>query len=182
MNKKYFFFAALFFCLIAPVLAATPGNSTVATNSNNATQVSQISVKKDAQPPLDAAGLKEQQLYQAAMAIMPSNNFDAIIQKLQEYINAYPNGIHVAEAHYWLGFIYILKQNHDLDQAESEFKIVTEQYASSKKAPDASESLALVYSRKGNLAKAKEELQQLIKRYPFTLAASVARQELEEMK
>ena len=83
----------------------------------------------------------------------------------------------MANAHYWLGEINFLQKNYDA--AEEEFKTVTAKYPKSKRVSDAMFKLALVHQNQGRDAQAKQELKQVMKRYPGTSAAQLAKLQLE---
>lgn len=124
----------------------------------------------------DSAFLKEQQMYQTAIDLLPDKKYEASESKLRDYLKAYPKGIYVANAHYWLGEINFLQKN--FDAAEEEFKIVVDKHAKSKRAADAMLKLALVHQNQGREAQAKQELSQVVKRYPGTSAAQLAKKQL----
>ncbi len=131
----------------------------------------------DVKPRTDKAYLKEQQMYQTAIDLLPSKKYEASSSKLRDYLRLYPKGVYVANAHYWLGEINFLQKNYDA--AEEEFKIVTTKYAKSKRVSDAMFKLALVHQNQGRDAQAKKELNQVVKRYPGTSAAQLAKLQLE---
>ncbi len=126
-------------------------------------------------PGSDSAFLKEQQAYQTAIDLLPEKKHESE-NKLREYIKQYPKGTYVANAHYWLGDINFIQKN--FDAAEEEFKVVIDKHAKSKRVADAMLKLALVHQNQGREAQAKEELQKVIKRYPGTSAAQLAKQQL----
>lgn len=123
----------------------------------------------------DSAFLKEQQMYQTAIDLLPDKKHESE-SKLREYLKQYPKGIYVANAHYWLGEINFLQKS--FDAAEEEFKIVVDKYPTSKRVSDAALKLALVHHNQGREVQAKQELRQIIKKYPGTSAAQLAKQQL----
>lgn len=138
---------------------------------------SPAAVKKSSQLASDTAFLKEQQMYQTALDLLPDKKYDASAEKLHKYISTYPKGAYVANAHYWLGEISFLKKN--LSQAEVEFHTVVSKYPTAKKMPDALLKIALIHDIQGKHDQAKGELQQVIDHYPNTAAAQLAKQQLE---
>jgi tol-pal system protein YbgF len=121
--------------------------------------------------------LKEQQMYQTAIDLLPSKKYEASVRKLREYLKLYPKGIYVANAHYWLGEINFLQKNYDA--AEEEFNTVVKKYSESKRVSDAMFKLALVHQNQGRESLAKNELNQIVKRYPGTSAAQLAKLQLQ---
>ncbi|MBU0744450.1 MAG: tol-pal system protein YbgF [Gammaproteobacteria bacterium] len=123
----------------------------------------------------DNAFLKEQQMYQAAIDLLPDKKHESV-NELRDYLKKYPKGVYVANAHYWLGEINFLQKNYDA--AEEEFKVVVDKYSKSKRVADAMLKLALVHQNQGRDEQAKKELNKVIKIYPKTSAAQLAKQQL----
>jgi tol-pal system protein YbgF len=121
--------------------------------------------------------LKEQQLYQAAIDLLPDKKLESET-KLREYIKKYPQGMYRSNAHYWLGEINFLQKNFDI--AEEEFNTVINKYATSKRVPDAMLKRAMVYQNQGREKKAQEEFKRLIKLHPKSSAAQLAKQQVNK--
>jgi len=130
-----------------------------------------------AKPKTDKDFLKEQQMYQTAIDLLPGKHYETSSKKLRDYLKTYPKGAYIANAHYWLGEINFLKKNYDA--AEEEFKVVVDKHAKSKRVADAMFKLALVHQYQGREAQAKQELKKVMQRYPGTSAASLAKTQLE---
>jgi tol-pal system protein YbgF len=154
-------------------LGTTPQATVANTPINAATDASVTSATVT--PPSDSAFLKEQQMYQTAIDLLPDKKHESE-NKLRDYLKQYPKGAYVANTHYWLGEINFLQKN--FDAAEEEFRVVVNKYAKSKRVADAALKLALVHQNQGREAEAKQELQKIIKRYPGTSAAQLAKQQL----
>lgn len=152
------------------LVPATAGNVANAFNGQ-----SQVPAANTSNTNNDNAFLKEQQMYQTAIDLLPEKKHESE-NKLREYLVQYPKGVYAANAHYWLGDINFIQKN--FDAAEEEFKIVIDKYAKSKRVADAMLKLALVHQNQGREKEAKEELQKIIKRYPGTSAAQLAKQQL----
>ncbi|CAL7963798.1 Cell division coordinator CpoB [Gammaproteobacteria bacterium] len=152
-------------------------NSAGASSTTMTADVAATKKNDEAKPKTDKASLKEQQMYQTAIDLLPDKKYEASGNKLRDYLRIYPKGIYVANAHYWLGEINFLQKNYDA--AEEEFKIVTDKYSKSKRASDAMFKLALVHQNQGRDAQAKQELKQVMKRYSGTSAAQLAKLQLE---
>lgn len=123
----------------------------------------------------DSDFFKEQQAYQTAIDLLPDKKHESE-NKLREYLKQYPHGAYVANAHYWLGEINFLQKS--FDAAEEEFNLVVKKYAKSKRVADAMLKLALVHQNQGREVEAKHELQKVVKLYPGTPAARLAKQQL----
>ncbi len=75
----------------------------------------------------------------------------------KEHIALYPNGAYTANAHYWLGEIYLLQ--NQLEPARQAFSTVVNSYPAHRKAADATFKLGQVYHMMGDNAKAKAMLE-----------------------
>ena len=159
------------------VVEAVSNNATASAALATTTDVAAAKKNDEAKPKTDKASLKEQQMYQTAIDLLPDKKYEASGNKLRDYLRLYPKGIYVANAHYWLGEINFLQKNYDA--AEEEFKTVIDKYSKSKRASEAMFKLALVHQNQGRDAQAKQELKQVIKRYPGTSAAQLAKLQLE---
>lgn len=122
--------------------------------------------------------LREQQMYQAAIDLLPEKK-DESKSKLRAYLKKYPKGAYLSDVHYWLGEINFLQKN--FSAAEKEFKIVVDKYSGSRRISNAMLKLALVHQNQGKKEQAKKELNRVIKRYPDTSAAQLAKQQLSAM-
>lgn len=74
----------------------------------------------------------------------------------KEHIALYPNGAYTANAHYWLGEIYLLQ--NQLEPARQAFSTVVNSYPAHRKASDATFKLGQVYHMMGDKVKAKAML------------------------
>ncbi|MBN2689206.1 MAG: tol-pal system protein YbgF [Gammaproteobacteria bacterium] len=121
----------------------------------------------------------ELQAYQTAFGLVTKRDYPHAITKLNDYLFAYPNGKYAANCHYWLGEIYY--NNMKFNKAESEFLIVIGQYSKSSKVADANYKLAMIDLARGNDGNAKVKLGALIKKYPNSAAAALAKQQLQKI-
>lgn len=121
--------------------------------------------------------IKEQKMYQSALDDLRNKNFTNGSQKLEQYIKAYPNGLYTANAHYWLGEIYLLRGTYDKSLAE--FNVINSKYASSPKVADALFKIAFIHEKQGKKDLAIKEYKDLQKRYPHSSASKLAEQQLK---
>ena len=115
----------------------------------------------------------EANAYGAAYALVQGRKFDQAIPAFQQFLQRYPDGEYAANAHYWLGELYLVKQPPDLEASRQSFALLLSQYPDNSKAPDALYKLGKVQFLKGNREKAREYLDQVIKLYGGTNNASV---------
>ena len=126
-----------------------------------------------ATPPASGSNfLSDQSTYQAAYNLIAATKYPDAITALNNYLQKFPNGQYASNAYYWLGELYLL-QNNDA-AAMTDFKTVISQYPASNKYPDAMLKLGLIYYDNGQLIKAKNQLQKVVKLYPNTAVSRLA--------
>ena len=103
------------------------------------------------------SGTDETKHYSNAYNQLKAGNTEDAIALFKKHLTEYPEGKLVANAHYWLGEIYLLQS--DLDAARQAFSAVVDQYPAHRKAPDAAFKLGQVYFLMGDKAKAKTQLE-----------------------
>ena len=91
--------------------------------------------------------------YSAAYNLLKEGNIDSAIIAFKKHIAQYPDGKYTANCHYWLGEVYLLKNN--LELARQSFTTVVESYPEHRKVDDATFKLGKVYHLLGKTDKAK---------------------------
>ncbi|CAA0107236.1 Cell division coordinator CpoB [Halioglobus japonicus] len=115
----------------------------------------------------------EADAYRAAYRMVQGRQFDQAIPAFQQFLQRYPAGAYAANAHYWLGELYLVKSPPDLEAARQSFALLLSEYPDNSKAPDALYKLGKVQFLKGNSEKAKEYLDLVITQYEGTNNAVV---------
>lgn len=118
----------------------------------------------------------EAQKYRAAYELLRDRDIDRAIDAFSSYLDEYPDGNFAGNSHYWLGEIYLLKE--DLGEAQKWFERLLKQYPDDRKRADTQYKLGRVYHQQGNDDKARELLQEVAS--GVSDAARLARQYLEE--
>ncbi|TNE81863.1 MAG: tol-pal system protein YbgF [Gammaproteobacteria bacterium] len=95
--------------------------------------------------------------YTAAYNALKAGKTGDATSLFKRHIERYPNGTYTANAHYWLGEIYLLQ--NQLEQARQSFSTVVNSYPAHRKASDATFKLGQVYHLMGDNAKAKTMLE-----------------------
>lgn len=109
-------------------------------------------------PEVPVADLRaDREQYEAAYDLLRRRRMDDSAQAFQAYVNDHPQGRFVANAHYWLGEIYLLQNK--LGDAEDAFATVKENFSGDQKAEDAAYKLGRVYHLQGEDTKAKATLE-----------------------
>jgi tol-pal system protein YbgF len=116
--------------------------------------------------------LSEQQLYQMAYDSVIKSKFDLSIAEFGQYLNIYPQGRFVANAHYWKGQAYLYLNRYS--EAVESYEVIGNQHQDSAKLPDALYGLALAYEGMGNFSEARRLLSDIRRRFPNTGVANLA--------
>lgn len=121
----------------------------------------------------------EDAAYQKAFALLKAKDYPRAIPKLQNFLSKYPNGKYAANAHFWLGEIYLLQGQPDL--AITEYHTVLSNFPKSDKVSMAQLKLGFAYQDQGGTAKARAQYQKVLKLYPNTAVSKLAEQKLSEL-
>jgi len=123
-------------------------------------------------PSLEPAVLTEQQLYQMAYDSAINSQFERAIAEFDQYLSIHPQGRFTTNSHYWKGQSYLYLTRYD--EAISEYNVILQQYPSDAKVPDPMYGQAIAYEGMGNVQRARQLLQQIMRDYPNTGVASLA--------
>lgn len=150
----------------------TAVQSTVQQNSNSGVTPSNgIQV-------VDTVG--ESKAYEKAVnLILRDKKYDQAIPEFQAFLQQYPASSYTANAHYWLGQLLFNKQ--DWSAASEQFANVVTKFPDSSKRADALLKLGIAENERGNNTKAKQTLNQLLKEYPSSSAAKLAKSRLKTL-
>jgi len=126
---------------------------------------------RSATPGVEQPG--EADAYRASYALVQGRQFEQAVPAFQQFLQRFPDGIYAANAHYWLGELYLVKEPPDLEASRQSFALLLSQYPDNSKAPDALYKLGKVQFLKGNRERAKEYLDLVITQYQGTNNAVV---------
>lgn len=156
----------------------TTPNATAPTAQGPATATSPLSSvepvgRARVRATLEPAVLSEQQLYQMAYNSVINNESERSVAEFDQYLSIYPEGRFVINAHYWKGQAYNnLKQYAEALEA---YETIMNQYSSDEpKYADAMYGLALAYEGLGNIAQARQLLNDIKSQFPLTGVANLA--------
>ena len=121
----------------------------------------------------------EQISYLAAYELIKSKEFDKAVMAMTRFISQYPRGGYTANAHYWLGELYMVKKSYP--DAIQEFQTVLRAFPSSSKTSDCSLKIGYALAASGQKQSARQHLQEVIRDYPDTHAAELAAAKLENL-
>ena len=118
----------------------------------------------------------EQGAYEAALSQFRASDFKGALASFQQFVARFPQSPYVPVAHYWIGSShYALKEYKSAIAAQ---QILVDRYQDSTRAPDALLSIAESQLQLSDKRSANRTLGRLIKDYPESEAAKVARERL----
>lgn len=123
--------------------------------------------------------LKDAKTYQTAFSHILKKQFAKAQSGFDQYLRVYPNGRYAANAHYWLGEIYL--RQGDSKKAQAEFNTVIKDYASSNKVADSRLKIAMIHMSQGQAKRAQQEYKAIKQQYPGTTAAQLASIQLQQI-
>lgn len=122
----------------------------------------------------------EQISYLAAYELIKNKEFDKAVIAMSNFINQYPRGGYTANAHYWLGELYMVKKAYS--DAIQQFQTVLKTFPTSSKTSDCSLKIGYALAASGQKGAARQQLQEVIRDYPDTHAAELATTKLENIR
>jgi tol-pal system protein YbgF len=115
----------------------------------------------------------EAEAYKAAYALVRGQQFDSAVSAFKKFLQDYPESKYAANAHYWLGELYLVVNPQDLESSRQAFVLLLDEYPDNSKAPDAMYKLGKVYYLKGNREKAREYMDRVIRDYGSSNSSAV---------
>ena len=114
--------------------------------------------------------------YEGPLAQFRAGDFKGALPGFQQFIARYPTSAYAPVAQYWIGSAhYALK---DYKSAIAAHRLLVERYADSPRVPDALLSIAESQLQLGDRKSANATLNRIIKEFPETDAAKIARDRL----
>jgi tol-pal system protein YbgF len=121
----------------------------------------------------------EQAAYDAAMVLFRGGDYKAATTSLQQFVARYPQSAYVPAAYYWLGNSHY--QLKDYRAAIAAQQLVVDRHAESARAPEALLSIAASQAELNDRTRARATLERLVKDYPASEAAKIAKERLAAM-
>jgi len=118
----------------------------------------------------------EQAAYQKAKKRIDDKEYNAAIAEMSLYLEIFPRGQYVAQAHYWLGELYTVLDVPEFDNAQKHFQIILNEHPQHSKVPDALFKLGKLNDQQGKKTQAKVFFDRLLKEFPSSSAAALAKQ------
>ena len=134
-------------------------------------------------PPQTAAatppnpGISPQRLFQTSYADYSTANYAIAIQGFDSYLKYFPKGVQAHEAQFMIGES-LSNDKKDLEAVAAYNRVITN-YPNSPSVPQAYYKRGLALDRLGEVARARESFEAVIKEFPESQAASLAKQRLQ---
>jgi len=127
----------------------------------------------------DEADAEQEKLYyEAAFDLIKTRDFEQAEQALSGFLHRYPRGEYAANAQYWLGEVYLVK--NDIESARAAFAQVIKTWPEHTKVPDALYKQAEAAQRLAQNDEARRLLREVIEKYPNSSAAKLAQRDLQQ--
>ena len=126
-----------------------------------------------ARAPDAVPGDSAEKVYTAGQLQYQGGNFGQAVLEFTDLLQRFPKHPLAENAQYWIAAAYL--QHHDYRQALGEFRKVLDQYPGGRKTPDALYQVGVCYRNLFEPRRAREVWQQLIRRFPSSDAARLAR-------
>ena len=120
--------------------------------------------------------------YQTALILIQDKEYEEAISVLRDMIQTYPNGRQVPNGFYYLGELYITIEPKELENARQNFVQLVRLYPKHTKVPEAKYKLGTIYDELSDSSKALEYLDQVVKDYPGTSVARLAKEYATTMR
>jgi len=118
------------------------------------------------------------QLFAAAYGDYSRGNYDLAISEFRQYVETYPSSEMADNAQYWIGECYYSKKQ--LNEALTEFEKVSIMFPKGDKVPGARLKKAMTLIDLGQQEAGRAELSALVKQFPRSNEAVLAKQQLEK--
>jgi tol-pal system protein YbgF len=131
--------------------------------------------------PRDTTGILDpEQAYQAAYADYATGRYKLAGEAFREFLRHYPNTEVSDNAQYWIG--ESLYAQGDFAASIIEFRSVVDNYPKGDKVPAALLKIGIANARLNNGADAKKSFEQVIRKYPRSPEAALAKERLAQLR
>jgi len=145
-----------------------------ATTAPNPADTSSATAAAPAVAAQSAPAEDDMRAYREAFALVRDKSYGPAISAFNAFVQQYPQSPRLANAHYWLGEVYLVQQN--TEAARDAFTLVLNRFPQSSKAPDSAYKLATVYEKLGDQARSSQYLDLVLTQYPDSAAARLAKE------
>ena len=120
-----------------------------------------------------------QQMYDAALLLLRSGQYNASREGFEKFLEKYPNDTLSDHAQYWIGELYSVQKQYR--EALVAFNQVLTRWPTSDKVPPCLLKIGFAFYELGDMANARASLTKLVNDYPDFSQMAMARQRLQEI-
>lgn len=131
-------------------------------------------------PPRAVVSAQIAGIYRNALMLYAQGKPDEARRTFQQVFDTEPTGDLADNALYWIGETWFAAGNYA--EAMKFYKRVATEFSETNKAPDALFKMALSFEKQSDLGMARNTLEDVIRRYPYSSAAASAKLELKRIK
>jgi tol-pal system protein YbgF len=131
-------------------------------------------------PPAQPSGPDQNQLYDEAAQDLTQGRYSMALSGFRDFVRRFPSGDLTDNAQYGIGECFFAQSM--FDSAATEYALVGNNYPAGDRVPAALYKLALSQEKLKQTAEAKKTLNDLVKRYPLSGEAQLARERLASRK
>ena len=119
----------------------------------------------------------EEEIYKSAKKAFDQGDFDSAKKHFQEVITRFPKSENADNAQFWIGEIYYREKWYE--KAILEYQKVIEKYPKGNKVPAALLKQGMAFHNIGDKPNSRHILEELVKKFPKTNEAKIAREKLK---
>jgi tol-pal system protein YbgF len=138
-----------------------------------------VTENETAKTPLKQS-IDKEELYSEAYRTFKDGNYSAAREKFGEFLKSFSGTEYSDNAQFWIGECYYFEGKYE--EAILEYEKVVQNYPEGNKVPNALLKQALSFLKLEDKSSSKLLLQRVIKEYPNTNAAKIARAKLVDIK
>lgn len=131
-------------------------------------------------PPEEAKPVNFESVYYTAYSDYMKKNYDLAIGGFKQFIRLFPDNGLADNSLYWIGECYYSQKKYE--DAVSTFSELIDKYGDGDKIPDATLKKGYSLIEMGKSEEGVAALKGLISKFPFTEAASLAKQKIKEIE
>jgi len=137
--------------------------------------------EKELSPPIKNGGATSgEKIYSSAYSVFKNGKYTLAKEEFQKFLKSFPNTEYSDNAQFWIGECDYFEGRYE--EAIVEYEGVIQNYPKGNKVPNAFLKQALSFLKLGDKSSAKLLLQRVIKDYPNTTPARIARKKLIDIK
>lgn len=122
---------------------------------------------------------EEERAYLGTFDLLKNGKYDEAIKGFRSMLDQWPQGRYADNGWYWMGEAQFVKR--DYAAASSSFQSLVQNFSGSPKMAEALYKLGLCQAELKKTAEAKGSLQRLLREFPNTNAANLAKKKLDEL-